>query len=245
MKPSLGETRTVIAARHALIAPDGHVPSPLPDFHAAIPFVLIAPPLSFSFAQINIRFSEGGRATFPADADETALYVQSGSCTISIGADCHGLDGGGFAFSPAGQQLTINSSDAVVTCFRKKYHPLGEIPPVVVGNAADVVPVAFLGNPQTMLKTLLPDDLRFDMAMNVFTFEPGAGLPFVETHVMEHGLLMLSGKGIYQLDSARYAVAADDVIWMAPWCPQWFRSEGDQPASYLYYKDINRHPVLK
>lgn len=245
MKPSLGETRTVISARHALIAPDGHVPSTLPNFHGAVPFILIAPPLSFSFTQIMIRFSEGGRAAFPADADETALYVQSGSCEVTLGEDRHALDTAGFAFSPAGQRLNITSSDAVVTCFRKKYQPLGEPAPAIVGNAADVAPVAFLGNPQTMLKTLLPDDLRFDMAMNVFAFEPGAGLPFVETHVMEHGLLMLSGKGVYQLDSARYPVASDDVIWMAPWCPQWFRAEGDRPASYVYYKDINRHPVLK
>ena len=35
----------------------------------------------------------------------------------------------------------------------------------------------------------------FDLAVNVFTFQPGATLPMVEVHVMEHGLLMLEGTG--------------------------------------------------
>jgi (S)-ureidoglycine aminohydrolase len=89
---------------------------------------------------------------------------------------------------------------------------------------------------------LLPLDERYDMAVNIFTYQPGATLPFVETHIMEHGLLMLSGQGIYRLEGNHYPVTAGDVIWMAPYCPQWFVAMGDEPASYLYYKDVNRLP---
>jgi len=64
----------------------------------------------------------------------------------------------------------------------------------------------------------------------------------VETHVMEHGLLMLAGQGIYRLDSDWHPVQAGDVIWMAPYCPQWFVAMGKAPASYIYYKDVNRSP---
>ena len=42
----------------------------------------------------------------------------------------------------------------------------------------------------------------FDFAVNTMTFQPGATLPMVEIHVMEHGLLMLEGGGIYRLDDA-------------------------------------------
>jgi (S)-ureidoglycine aminohydrolase len=90
------------------------------------------------------------------------------------------------------------------------------------------------------VKGLLPDSPAFDMAVNKFTYKPGATLPFVETHVMEHGLVMLSGQGVYRLEDSCYPVAAGDVIWMAPYCPQWFVAIGKQPASYLYYKDVNR-----
>jgi (S)-ureidoglycine aminohydrolase len=29
---------------------------------------------------------------------------------------------------------------------------------------------------------------------------------------------------------------------MAPYCPQWFVACGRKPASYIYYKDVNRAP---
>ena len=68
-------------------------------------------------------------------------------------------------------------------------------------------------------------------------------LPLVEVHVMEHGLLMLDGKGVYRLGDDWYPVRQGDVIWIAPYCPQWFVAMGKGPARYLYYKDINRDPL--
>ena len=74
------------------------------------------------------------------------------------------------------------------------------------------------------------------------TFQPGAALAAMEVHVMEHGLLMLEGGGIYRLGSHWYPVQAGDFIWMGPYCPQWFGAIGKQPAKYLIYKDWDRHP---
>ena len=74
------------------------------------------------------------------------------------------------------------------------------------------------------------------------TYQPGASLPGVEIHVMEHGLLMLAGGGIYRLGQHWYPVQAGDFIWMAPFCPQWFGAIGKQPAKYLIYKDWDRYP---
>jgi (S)-ureidoglycine aminohydrolase len=93
------------------------------------------------------------------------------------------------------------------------------------------------------VRCLLPDDPAFDFAVNTMTYQPGATLPMVEMHVMEHGLLMLSGEGIYRLGDSWYPVAAGDFIWMAPYCPQWFGVLGKKPAKYLIYKDWNRHPL--
>jgi len=65
----------------------------------------------------------------------------------------------------------------------------------------------------------------------------------VEIHVMEHGLLMLEGGGIYRLADCWYPVTAGDFIWMGPYCPQWFGALGKVPAKYLIYKDWNRGPL--
>ena len=54
---------------------------------------------------------------------------------------------------------------------------------------------------------------------------------------------MLEGQGVYRLGDDWYPVRKGDVIWMAPFCPQWFVAMGKGPARYLYYKDVNRDPM--
>jgi (S)-ureidoglycine aminohydrolase len=97
-----------------------------------------------------------------------------------------------------------------------------------------------MGDDALQVRVLVPDNPAFDFAVNTMTFLPGASLPMVETHVMEHGLLMLAGSGIYRLGDYWYPVAEGDFIWMAPFCPQWFGALGKTPAKYLIYKDWNR-----
>jgi (S)-ureidoglycine aminohydrolase len=81
------------------------------------------------------------------------------------------------------------------------------------------------------------------MAVNIFTYDPGGHLPFVETHIMEHGLLYLQGQGVYMLGHQWYPVKKGDSIWMAPYCQQWFTAMGKEPAVYIYYKNVNRFPT--
>jgi len=83
------------------------------------------------------------------------------------------------------------------------------------------------------LQMLLPDARVFDLAVNILTYQPGATLPVVEMHVMEHGVMMLKGQGIYRLEGDYHPVQEGDVIWMAPYCPQWFVAMGKVPASYI------------
>ena len=125
----------------------------------------------------------------------------------------------------------------------KTYVPLdGTKPPLLrTGSLAEVTASPFLGDDDVRLACLLPDEPTFDMAVNVFTYQSGAALPFVETHVMEHGLYMSAGQGVYRLNESWYPVAEGDSIWMAAYCPQWFVAMGKTPAKYVYYKDINRN----
>jgi (S)-ureidoglycine aminohydrolase len=116
-------------------------------------------------------------------------------------------------------------------------------PPFLTGDVQTVVPTPMLGDAAVGIQTLLPEDSAFDFAVNVMNFQPGAELPMVEAHVMEHGLLMLEGGGVYRLNENWYSVTAGDFIWMAPFCPQWFGALGKTPAKYLIYKDWNRHPL--
>ena len=244
LPPPFGQTRTRVAARHALIAPDGHVKSVVPGITGAATIILINPAMGARFTQVMVTFEAGGSAHFPANDLETAGYFETGGGTLVVGAIRQEVAAGAYFFAPAGEPWSITAPKAGtrVTLFQKKYQPLGGFtePEAIIGNEANVPGQPFLGDPDARLQVLLPDGPSFDLAMNIFTYQPGATLPFVETHVMEHGLLMLGGQGVYRLEDSWYPVAGGDVIWMAPVCPQWFVAMGKTPASYLYYKDVNR-----
>jgi (S)-ureidoglycine aminohydrolase len=247
MTPLFGQTRTCIARRHALIAPDGHVKSEVPGIHGAATIVLINAGMGAGFAQLLVTFESGGGATMPASDVETVGYFETGGAVISIEGKKQRVGPGGYFFCPAGVPWSITGPKAKsrVTLFQKKYlpHPTLPAPSAIVGDASRVTGEPFLGDPDARLQTLLPNRPEFDLAVNIFTYQPGATLPFVETHVMEHGLLMLSGQGVYRLDDSWYCVTAGDAIWMAPYCPQWFVAMGKVPARYLYYKDVNRSAI--
>jgi (S)-ureidoglycine aminohydrolase len=242
-----GITRTHVGARHALIAPDSHVPSLLPGVEQATTIILISAEMGARFTQLLLTFTAGGRAAFSANDTEAFAYLLSGSARAEVGEKSYGLDEGSYVFLPAGQawKLTEPMEGTQVNLFFKKYVPLAGIhpPEAVVGHESQVVGQPFLGDDDARLQILLPDNLSFDFAANIFNYKPGAHLPFVETHIMEHGLLMLEGRGIYRLEDTWYPVAAGDCIWMAPYCAQWFTAMGKSPARYLYYKDVNR-PAL-
>jgi (S)-ureidoglycine aminohydrolase len=132
-----------------------------------------------------------------------------------------------------------------VAVVEKTYQALASVkPPTPILSSEDAITSHALGDgPDLQVKCLLPDTMSFDFAVNTMVYQPGAALSMVEMHVMEHGLLMLEGGGIYRLGDAWYPVTAGDFIWMGPWCPQWFGAIGKVPAKYLIYKDWNRHPL--
>lgn len=247
MPELFGTTRAHIAARHALITPENHVTSVLPGLTRATAVVLINPAMGAGFAQLLVSFEPGGGGTLPGDGLETFGYVMSGGLTATLNGKKHPLTAGGYFFAPPGCPWSLSAAKkgTRLTFFQKRYAGLAgvEPPPPFAGNAEKVQGAPFLGDPAADLKVLLPDMPAHDWAVNLFTYQPGGHLPFVEVHVMEHGLVMLAGAGVYRLEDRWYPVEAGDVIWMAPYCAQWFVAMGKTPARYLYYKDVNR-PAL-
>ncbi|MEN9401862.1 MAG: hypothetical protein RL091_565 [Verrucomicrobiota bacterium] len=247
MSELFGHTRAHVGSRHALITPHNHVPSVVPGITGATTIILINEAMGAKFAQLLVTFEKGGRAVFRQHDLQVFGYVISGEVSLMLAGRKEKCAAGGYFYSPPGQVCELLSPKAgtQLTLFQKRYVPNASSPAPrsVTGDAAKVKGTPFLGDPAANLKTLLPDDPAFDMAVNLFSYVPGGHLPFVETHVMEHGLIMLGGQGVYRLEDAWYPVEQGDVIWMGPYCPQWFVAMGKQPATYLYYKDVNR-PAL-
>jgi (S)-ureidoglycine aminohydrolase len=237
----IGQSRTVLARDHALIAPDGHVVTLLPNWEGARGVVLISPAMGARLGQTLVWLEPNPEViTFaPSAGIEAVFYVLEGE--LEVGE--HQLRAGSYVFLPAGEaiEFKVTASSRLVV-FEKRYAPKAnvEAPRRVIGHAGTIEGKPFMGDPDAVLQVLLPETPEFDMAVNIFSYQPGATLPFVETHIMEHGLLMLDGEGIYRLNEEWYPVAAGDCIWMAPYCPQWFAATGKVTSRYIYYKDINR-----
>jgi (S)-ureidoglycine aminohydrolase len=199
------------------------------------------------FTQYLALMESGATAGPPPPGVERVLYVLEGEATLALPElPERVLCPGGFAYWPPDADGALRALTACrVNVFEKRHarRPGLAAPGPLLGNERELEGAPFLGDPNAVLKVLLPADPRFDLAVNVFTYEPGATLPQVEVHVMEHGLLMLQGQGVYRLGDDWYPVRQGDVIWMAPYCPQWFVAMGKQPARYLYYKDVNRDPM--
>jgi len=242
MNPKLGLTRNVLKRNYALITPDGHVASVLPGWTNCTPHVLISAALGAGLSQYLVKMDAKSVGIGDTENTEWFLFVMAGKMKVNG----ESLTEGGFAFLPPNTKYEVRGAgkDSRLLVFRKTYEPLAghPLPASFSGNEKNIDEAAFLGDKHLRLKTLIPDSLDADMAVNIFTYDPGATLPFVETHVMEHGMIFLSGGGVYRLDADWHPVTAGDAIWIAPYCPQWFIASGPEPARYIYYKDVNRLP---
>ncbi len=242
-----GFSRTKVRNDHALITSESHVVSTLASWKNTEAVILISPQMGARFTQYIAYMERGSLSSMPAIGVQRFLYVMEGEIRLFIEENENRLVDGDYAYIPSDTEHSIRGNRKSKLCiFEKPYLALeeGMHPSPVIGHSSAVHGEPFMGDTDTNLKTLLPEVPGFDMAINLFTFQPGASLPIVETHVMEHGMIFLRGQGVYRLGESWYQVGEDDVIWMAPYLPQWFACYGKVPATYLYYKDINRDPLL-
>jgi (S)-ureidoglycine aminohydrolase len=236
----LGQTRSAHAPNHLLQTPETFVRAPLPGMRKAAAIVHISSAGGAAFTQYGVEFDADGEIG-PA-VEQRFVYLLEGALTIG---DNH-LVAGDFAYlPPAFPHSVFATAWSRAEVIEKPYEPLEGrgVPAPFFGRERDVTPALMNGDPWVEVRGLIPDDVAFDFRVNTMTYRPGATLPAVEIHVMEHGLLMLEGGGIYRLGDRWYPVHAGDFVWMAPYCPQWFGALGKTPAKYLIYRDWDRHPL--
>jgi (S)-ureidoglycine aminohydrolase len=241
---NLGRTRSSQQANHLLLTTDTFVRTTLPGMKACTAVVHVSPALGAGFTEYTAEFEAGGElGSTPA---QRVIFVIEGGVNVEVGSKSSNLNARGYAFFPQGLRHRVVATKASrVAVIEKLYQALDSVasPHLITSNEDVVSSHALADDPSLQVKCLLPDEMSFDCAVNTMVYQPGASLSMVEMHVMEHGLIMLEGGGIYRLGDSWYPVTAGDFIWMGPWCPQWFGAIGKVPAKYLIYKDWNRHPL--
>jgi (S)-ureidoglycine aminohydrolase len=211
---------------------------------ACLAVVHVSPAMGARFTEYIAEFEAGGE--LGGTTAQRFVYVIDGVVTLNVDGKARELGTCGYAFLPEGMPHCLMATKVSrVAVIEKPYQVLDSIerPRLIVSSEDAVSSHPLTDDPDLQVKCLLPDEMRFDFAVNSMVYQPGAALSMVEMHVMEHGLIMLEGGGIYRLGDSWYPVTAGDFIWMAPWCPQWFGAIGKAPAKYLIYKDWNRHPL--
>jgi len=241
---NLGRTRSAQQPNHLLLTPDTFVRTTLPGMKGCAAVVHAGPAMGARFTEYTAEFEAGGEMV--STRAQRFIFVTEGVVKVETPDKQNKLRTRGYAYVPAGLAHRITATEkSRVAVIEKSYEAMaGAAPPHLIVSHEDKVesnPLA--DDPGLQVKCLLPDEMSFDFAVNTMVYQPGAALSMVEMHVMEHGLIMLEGGGIYRLGDSWYPVTAGDFIWMAPWCPQWFGAIGKVPAKYLIYKDSNRHPL--
>jgi (S)-ureidoglycine aminohydrolase len=241
---NLGQTRSSQQANHLLLTSDTFVRTSFPGMKTCSAIVHINPALGARFTQYTAEFEAAGE--LGSTPVQRFIFVVEGAVKVEVDGKSNKLGVHGYAYLPQGlPHRVIGTKASRVVVIEKPYQPLDSVaPPRFITSSEDAVASHPLDDdPRLQVKCLLPDEMSFDFAVNTMVYQPGAALSMVEMHVMEHGLIMLEGGGIYRLGDHWYPVTAGDFIWMAPWCPQWFGAIGKVPAKYLIYKDFHRHPL--
>ena len=227
----------------------------LPHWEGTRLWILARPLSGFAetFSQYLMEVRPGGGSERPeADARaQAAIFVMDGTLTVTLDGATHDLRAGGYAWLPPGAEWRARNDGDGVARFhwiRKRYQAADGIavPRAVFTADADVAPTVMPDTDGAWATTRFvdPSDLGHDMHVTIVTFQPGGVIPFLETHVMEHGLFVLEGHAVYKLNDDWVEVEAGDFMWLRAFCPQACYAGGPGPFRYLLYKDVNRHAVL-
>jgi (S)-ureidoglycine aminohydrolase len=242
-------SRAQVARNYALLPISGIPFSRLPEWPDAPVRVLATPAIGAAFAEYRIDLETGQGGSHAADGEiEHFIYLLEGAADLTLSSartnsSAHEMRAGAYALLPPDcSYRLIARAKTSLLLLRKRFEPLQNIAcyAPLVGDQAAVPGEIYLGDEGARLQTLIPDTLAYDLAMNIFTFEVGHSLPYTETHVMEHGLYILAGKGLYYLGDRWMEVEESDFIWMGPYCPQCYYATGAAPTRYIYYKNVNR-----
>jgi (S)-ureidoglycine aminohydrolase len=217
---------------------------------------IIARPLSGfaeTFSQYIMEVDAGGGSDRPEPdtGAEAVIFVVGGQIELTLAGKVHVLEEGGYAYLPPAAKWTLRNTSAAPAKFhwiRKAYEVVEGLsaPEAFITNEQQVAPSPMPGTEGKWATTRFVDgtDMRHDMHVNIVTFQPGAIIPFAETHVMEHGLYILEGKAVYRINQDWVEVEAGDFLWLRAFCPQACYAGGPGRFRYLLYKDVNRHSAL-
>ena len=252
-REELLETRSVVKKEnYVLLEPDGIVKNAIPGYVDCDVTILGSPELGASFADYIVTAHKGGKnEAFGGEGLETFVYILEGQVAVKNADSEATLTEGGYIYSPVSNTVSftnVGEGDAKLYIYKRRYEAIeGYSAHTVMGNADDLPWIAYEGMENCYIKDFLPaaGDFGFDMNFHILKFHLGASHGYIETHIQEHGMYFLTGKGMYRLDSDWVPVKKGDYVFLDAYCPQACYAVGkDEDLTYIYSKDCNRDVKL-
>lgn len=240
----IGENRTMLTPNYCVFPPECIMDSVLPGWPGCIIRFQTSPAMGARFAQALLIAPAGRGTDAPVDNGlEHFFYVQKGSLTVNLGGRETALPPGGYVYVPAGTPFSLNNmgtDEARAIWVKRPYQPAPGVPaPGVILGHRDDAPREDHG-PRWRYFLLGNKALPMDFEMNIMCYAPGAHFWCIETHIMEHGMVMLQGQALQLLGRDWHEIWEGDFVWMGPYVPQQIYAVGHETVEYMLYKDVNR-----
>lgn len=230
---------------YILLPSDNRVNSHLPYFTGVEFQIMATPQISGArFTEYELLIYPNGQTTREINEKyEQFFYVLEGEVELTCANKKQKLVKGAYFWLPPHTAFGLNNkgeSMCRAIWIRRQYEEIEgiKIPTLIIAHESDVPKLDVDTYKEQHLTPY--EDIAFDMGINIQTFDPGVFFSFVESHIMEHGLYMTEGCGIYWLNQDYMEVTKGDFIYMAPYCSQFYYSTGWNRSQYLLYKDVNR-----
>lgn len=177
---------------------------------------------------------------------ESFLYILHGRLQITGVGETRTLEAGGYLYTaPQQSNVTARVISEHAACIQiDRLYARSGSPKSVAASENEVQPVVPAGEVFRLRRLLDATDQAYDFNIHIMDFSPGEFLHVKELHYNQHGLLMLQGHGIYMLGERYMPVTTGDIIYMAPFVPQWYAALGEHQTRYFLYKDTNVDPLI-
>ena len=234
----------MLTPNYCVFPPEGIMDSVLPGWPGCIIRFQTSPAMGARFAQALVIVPSGhGTEGALDDGLEHFFYVTEGAFRLTADGRETTLEPGGFAYIPAGMAYALSASggsEARALWVKRPYEEVsGVARPGLRTGHRNAAPKEDNG-PRWRHFLIGNEDISMDFEMNIMCYAPGAHFWCIETHIMEHGMVMLQGQALQLLGRDWHEIWEGDFVWMGPYVPQQIYATGNRVVEYLLYKDVNR-----
>ncbi|KAG8662320.1 hypothetical protein MANES_01G089000v8 [Manihot esculenta] len=164
-----GFTRSVYKRDHALITPESHVFSPLPEWTNTLGAYLITPAMGSHFVMYLAKMQGKSRSGLPPHDVERFIFVVQGSVILTNASSAsHKLMVDSYAYLPPNFEHFVEcDGSATLAVFERRYAFLDNLSTELIVGSTDKQPLLETPGEVFELRKLLPPSLPYDFNIHV------------------------------------------------------------------------------